>query len=176
MGWPGPLTHLQFLAWQAWLTLDLERPGKNEMYLMQLTHEVAAAPTRVWGKDLPSTPLETYRIKFKDERVPSSASQQETSHDLTALSPPTTDPTDVTAASDPGPPPMTSSQESAVGLPPVVTKANRATLEARIAVAAKLAQARLEAEQRQPPAPPKPTQQPSSPGRRPKPPPKTTES
>jgi hypothetical protein len=40
MGWPGPTTARQFRAWLAWLDMDLERPGKAELYAMQTALEV----------------------------------------------------------------------------------------------------------------------------------------
>ena len=37
MGWDGPMTHRQFLAWQAWQRLDIERPQRAEIvYTMQV--------------------------------------------------------------------------------------------------------------------------------------------
>lgn len=41
MGWPGPLTHRQFEAWQAWLDLDMDRPSRTDWYLMQLAAMLA---------------------------------------------------------------------------------------------------------------------------------------
>lgn len=36
MGWDGPMTHRQFLAWQAWQRMDIEQPQRAEIvYAMQ---------------------------------------------------------------------------------------------------------------------------------------------
>jgi hypothetical protein len=40
MGWPGPMTHRQFEAWQSWLDEDMNRPSKDNYYQMQTTDAV----------------------------------------------------------------------------------------------------------------------------------------
>jgi hypothetical protein len=49
------MTHRQFLAWRAWLQLELNRPSRSDQYIMQLTAEVRRIlhkhPNRVKLKD-----------------------------------------------------------------------------------------------------------------------------
>jgi hypothetical protein len=40
LGWGGPLTHRQYLAWQAWLDIQYDTPSRTDHYLMALTLEV----------------------------------------------------------------------------------------------------------------------------------------
>lgn len=51
MGWPGPLTHRQFLVWGHWLDGEWNRPDRGDKYLQQVAYEVrrgnAKHPNRV---------------------------------------------------------------------------------------------------------------------------------
>lgn len=40
MGWPGPMTHRQFLVWQVWLRMEWDRPSRSDAYAMQTAAEV----------------------------------------------------------------------------------------------------------------------------------------
>lgn len=40
MGWPGPMTHRQFLVWQAWLDKEWNVPSRSDWYAMQTAREV----------------------------------------------------------------------------------------------------------------------------------------
>lgn len=40
MGWPGPMTHRQFLVWQVWLRLEWDKPSRSDAYAMQVAAEV----------------------------------------------------------------------------------------------------------------------------------------
>lgn len=74
MGWPGPQTHRQFLAWQAWHDDDLGRPGKQEPYLMQLAQELRALSNLVvslgGGKPGPLPKFEDWAIKYGRAKTP----------------------------------------------------------------------------------------------------------
>ena len=39
MGWTGPLTHRQYLGWQAWLEIEWDRPSRSDWYAMQVAAE-----------------------------------------------------------------------------------------------------------------------------------------
>lgn len=69
MGWPGPMTHLQFLCWCEWRDEEMNRPGLTEHYLMQVAAEVRATPSRVWGKD-PGVKLDSMKIPFVRKETP----------------------------------------------------------------------------------------------------------
>lgn len=34
MGWPGPITHRQFVVWEAWLKEEWDKPNRGDNYLM----------------------------------------------------------------------------------------------------------------------------------------------
>lgn len=65
MGYPGPMTHRQFMVLSAWLRLDLDRPGKAEYYAMQTAMEVR----RVLSRQPSSITLDAFQLTFK-ERAP----------------------------------------------------------------------------------------------------------
>lgn len=68
MGWPGPMTNRQFEAWQAWLTIDLERPSKDNLYQMQTARQIILPHL---AKDATPPPLSDYRLTFvAKEREP----------------------------------------------------------------------------------------------------------
>lgn len=41
MGWRGPMTHWQYLIWQAWLRAEWNRPSKDNWYAMGVMCQVA---------------------------------------------------------------------------------------------------------------------------------------
>ena len=43
MGWDGPLTHRQFLAWQWWLAEEWNRPNRSDHYAMQTASAMEGA-------------------------------------------------------------------------------------------------------------------------------------
>jgi hypothetical protein len=43
LGWPGPLTHRQYRAWQAWLDGQWNRPDRTDHYLMLIAQRVLQA-------------------------------------------------------------------------------------------------------------------------------------
>lgn len=59
LGWPGPMTHRQFAAWQQWLEDQWNRPDRHDYYSMQ------AAQTNLRGKGMKAPPLEKMRIPFQ---------------------------------------------------------------------------------------------------------------
>lgn len=68
MGWPGPMTHRQFLAWQAWQRLDIEQPQRAEIvYTMQVA-QAAAGYVK---------PLQDHRLEIvtEDEREETTSKQ-----------------------------------------------------------------------------------------------------
>lgn len=67
MGWSGPMTWRQSLAWHAWLDLRWNRPSLTDYYLMMLVREVGSIPARVWGKSPPQTVLKDYQLEFLAE-------------------------------------------------------------------------------------------------------------
>lgn len=60
MGWSGPVTHRQYRVWQAWFSLQLDSPSKQDHYMMQLTCEVRRAAAAHPNKYRP----EQFRIRF----------------------------------------------------------------------------------------------------------------
>jgi hypothetical protein len=60
MGLPGPMTHRMFLAWQAWLEMQWNKPTKTDHYLMQIAVEVR----RVLAKDPRKIKLDDARLEF----------------------------------------------------------------------------------------------------------------
>ena len=39
LGWPGPMTHRQFLLWMAWLKKEWNKPSRDNWYSMQAAAE-----------------------------------------------------------------------------------------------------------------------------------------
>jgi hypothetical protein len=64
MGWRGPMTHRQFLAWQEWLLEDWNRPDKTDHYLM----EVACEVRRVLSGNPRNIRLDHFRLKFGESK------------------------------------------------------------------------------------------------------------
>lgn len=71
MGWGGPMTHRQYLAWQAWLGMEWNRPSRSDHYLMQLALVTMRAnmkhPGRVQMKHLQLEFKEVTRTASKPE-------------------------------------------------------------------------------------------------------------
>jgi hypothetical protein len=61
-GWPGPLTHRQFLAWQEWLDDQWCEPDRHDWYQMQTAYVVA----RSMGGSRAS--LNEFKLDFKSAR------------------------------------------------------------------------------------------------------------
>jgi hypothetical protein len=60
MGWSGPMTHRQCLAWHYWSREDFNTPSRSDYYLIQLTAVVAGMFTRVKMSD--------FILKFGDSK------------------------------------------------------------------------------------------------------------
>jgi hypothetical protein len=65
LGWPGPMTHRQYLAWQAWLDEEWERPNRTDQYLMQVALEVV----RGRMKNPRKAELQNFRLTFKGKKT-----------------------------------------------------------------------------------------------------------
>lgn len=65
MGWPGPMTHRQYLAWDAWLDWQWDRPGLTEHYLMQAAWVAAQAN----AKNPRRLKMEQFRLRFGAEKA-----------------------------------------------------------------------------------------------------------
>lgn len=78
MGWEGPMTHRQYLAWRYWLAEDRNAVGKQEAYLMQIACEVRrvlhSSPSNVKISDFKLT-FETGRHTPESEATPEEASR-----------------------------------------------------------------------------------------------------
>ena len=61
MGWPGPMTHRQYEAWQIWLGEEWNRPSRTDVYLMQIALEVR----RVLSSKPGEMKLQDMTIPFK---------------------------------------------------------------------------------------------------------------
>lgn len=60
MGWPGPMTHRQFLAWRAWLAMEWDRPSRSDHYLMQIASETIRPHLKKGAKVRPGD----YKLSF----------------------------------------------------------------------------------------------------------------
>lgn len=61
MGWPGPLTHRQEVAWLYWREADYNHPARSDYYLAAL----AAWVKRSFVKDAAGVKDEDHLIKFR---------------------------------------------------------------------------------------------------------------
>lgn len=66
MGWPGPMTHRQFEAWQAWLAEQWNQPSRTDNYLMQIACEVLRTRLKEPGK----AEIKHFRLEFKEKKPP----------------------------------------------------------------------------------------------------------
>lgn len=64
MGWSGPMTHRQYLAWNAWLDDQWNKPDRSDNYLMALTAEVR----RVLHRKPKSVKTEHFKLKFVENK------------------------------------------------------------------------------------------------------------
>jgi hypothetical protein len=63
MGWPGPLTHRQYLVWQRWLQDEWNRPSRADYHVMRVAQVVASVA--------PGAPQQGYELlKFGVEFPP----------------------------------------------------------------------------------------------------------
>jgi hypothetical protein len=60
MGWPGPMTHRQFIAWCAWDGMQWNRPDRIEFYIMRLIAEVR----RGWVKHPEQVDEREFKVSF----------------------------------------------------------------------------------------------------------------
>ena len=60
LGWPGPLTHRQFLAWRAFRESAWDRPSRSDQYLMQIAFHVARSNARYPRR----MKLDDFRLRF----------------------------------------------------------------------------------------------------------------
>lgn len=60
MGWPGPMTHRQHVAWLEWWTSQQDVPNRGDWYLMQLDRTVKC----LLAKDPDKIKLEHSKLKF----------------------------------------------------------------------------------------------------------------
>ncbi len=63
MGWPGPMTHIQFVMWQDWLRHEMDVPSRSDHYLMQIASEVHK--TKFKPED-----TNKFKMKFSHEPAP----------------------------------------------------------------------------------------------------------
>jgi hypothetical protein len=63
MGWPGPVTHRQHLAWREWLESQWNAPSRSDYYVMQLTSDVRS----IFAKNPSSVTTEKCKIEFRRE-------------------------------------------------------------------------------------------------------------
>lgn len=74
LGWPGPMTHRQYLAWLAWLGAQWNLPDRNDHYLMQVALEVVRSrPT----KQPVTLKLDDMKIPFRQQRHESAPATRE---------------------------------------------------------------------------------------------------
>lgn len=62
LGWPGPMTHRQFLVWSAWLDEQWNRPDRTDHYLMQVAAEVRRGNA---GKKARQVKMQHFLLEFK---------------------------------------------------------------------------------------------------------------
>ena len=60
LGWPGPMTHRQFLLWDLWQREQLNQPSRSDHYLMQIALYILRSNSRRAGK----LKLEDVRLAF----------------------------------------------------------------------------------------------------------------
>jgi hypothetical protein len=60
MGWPGPVTHRQYMLWHRWFGLQWNRPSRDNWYLMAIAAEVR----RVLSKQPRSIKEKHFKLKF----------------------------------------------------------------------------------------------------------------
>lgn len=73
MGWRGPLTHRQALAWRVWIDDEWNRPDRADYYAMQ----TACEARRVLSKKPAQIKLKHFRLKFGGSADQKPASRQQ---------------------------------------------------------------------------------------------------
>lgn len=63
LGWQGPMTHRQYVAWQEWLKIEQNQPDRGDHYVMQLTMQVEKI-IRMWTKNTNGMKLSEFHIPF----------------------------------------------------------------------------------------------------------------
>lgn len=72
------MTHRQFLGWMAWLEIDDERPGKTEMYLMQIAREIRCVPYAFSDKSDSEVDINQFRlVKKRGDRTADEVSEED---------------------------------------------------------------------------------------------------
>jgi hypothetical protein len=69
LGWPGPMTHRQYRAWDEWLLLELNRPGRLEHYVLLVVREVRRFMGMFTKDGAGPLDLDSMRIPF-ERRAP----------------------------------------------------------------------------------------------------------
>jgi hypothetical protein len=64
MGWDGPVTHRQFLAWMSWMEEQWDMPTRTDYYLMQIDNSVK----RVLSKRPSAIKLEHSKLVFREKK------------------------------------------------------------------------------------------------------------
>ncbi len=64
LGWRGPMTHRQYVAWQEWLQQQWNEPTRSDHYLMQIAAETRRV-NLAKAEDQKSVAIEMYEIDFK---------------------------------------------------------------------------------------------------------------
>ena len=82
MGWPGPMTHRQYLLWRVWSQEQWNRPSRSDHYLMAVARELRALPHLVWGEQPPESTLDDLRVSFTFKSKDGSAEDDETEAEL----------------------------------------------------------------------------------------------
>lgn len=78
MGWDGPMTHRQHLAWLAWLDWKLTVPDQTAWHLINVERAVECLPYQVWGNTPPDEVAgRDRRLKFS-RAAPNVANAPET--------------------------------------------------------------------------------------------------
>lgn len=72
MGWPGPMTHRQFLTWHAWLAMEWSRPSRSDYYQMQTACEVR----RVLSKKPRQVKIKHFHLEFDGSDRPRMSQEQ----------------------------------------------------------------------------------------------------
>jgi hypothetical protein len=82
MGWIGPVTHRQYLAWQEWLDEQWDCPDRTDHYLMSIAAEVR----RGNAKNPRQVEVDHLRLKFKTAQTSSKRQSTGGPHDVSLSS------------------------------------------------------------------------------------------
>lgn len=64
MGWEGPVTYRQYLAWNRWESDEYDRPDRHDFYLAQIACEVR----RGWVKSPGSVSIGKMLLEFRPKK------------------------------------------------------------------------------------------------------------